>query len=453
LLLAIALLLITVPLACWLLKYLSDERSVAAAIAETERLDPHWRFEDILARRAEIPDEENSSLQVLKAMAASGKLYDKLRQHLPPDGDINALRPAHPPQTLGKNLLVRLRALVANCAEGIAEARELRDMPKGRPPIVYAPDFISTLLGPVQDARDVCALLHCDVLARLEDGDVDGAMHSCHAMLNAGRSVGDEPFIICFLVRAACVHLSVDSLERVLAQGESSEPALAELQAALERELAEPTLLTALRGERACGYEVLQLVCDGKLRPSRVSAMRGKTITPLDRLQDHVTTGVSADRAAFLRWMNKLVEAARLPIEQQADEFDRLRKERPRGDDALLLDKKWIDTGLDVHLRLQANLRCAVAALASERYRLKHGAWPGSLEAVVKSRLLGSVPLDVFDGQPLRLKRTADGLVIYSVGADRTDNHGTIDRGHEPRAGTDLGFRLWDVSARRQELP
>lgn len=52
------------------------------------------------------------------------------------------------------------------------------------------------------------------------------------------------------------------------------------------------------------------------------------------------------------------------------------------------------------------------------------------------------VPLDAYDGKPIRYRRLADGVVVYSVGADGKDDGG--------KAGADLGYRLWDVDRRRQ---
>ena len=57
------------------------------------------------------------------------------------------------------------------------------------------------------------------------------------------------------------------------------------------------------------------------------------------------------------------------------------------------------------------------------------------------------MPLDPFDGESLRLKRLPAGPVIYSVGPDRTDNGGAIDRRADAPAGTDAGFRLWNDRA------
>src|SRR5207302_3333920 len=122
-------------------------------------------------------------------------------------------------------------------------------------------------------------------------------------------------------------------------------------------------------------------------------------------------------------------------------------KERSRLDGNVMPAVKIIG---EADRRVQANLRCAVAALAAERYRLGQNRWPESLEVLVKAGLLDAVPTDPFDGKPLRLKHTIDGLVIYSVGQNHLDDGGKIDRHHPSDRATDVGFRLWDDGRRRQ---
>jgi hypothetical protein len=439
-----------VPLALWVYKSRQLDADVDAAIAETDRLDARWRFADVLADRLQIPDEENAALQVQKAtrritrtsFGDFAKDYESLWQEVDP----------RKPLTAGQ--LVVLREAMATREEAMAEARTLRDMPRGRQGIVYASDYVSTLLAPLQDVRNLCTLLHCDVMVLAEEREFDAAMHSSHAMLNAGRSIGDEPCLIAFLVRAACVNLTIDAVERVLGQGEAGAAALAELQAAFDQEDAEPTLLAALRGERGGLDQTMQLVAAGKLRPSAVASMGGfRSLTPAGQwLFDVVPAQALVDRAGFLRKMNQLVEAARLPIEQQAAEFQRLNaEERPERRTLSLELGQFAPKAISVQLRVHANLRCAAIALAAERYRVRQGAWPDSLEELVKGGLLPAVPRDPYNGGPLRMKKTADGLVVYSVGPDRMDDNGTVQRrptGVVPAIGTDQGFQLWNVRQR-----
>ena len=89
-----------------------------------------------------------------------------------------------------------------------------------------------------------------------------------------------------------------------------------------------------------------------------------------------------------------------------------------------------------------------MAALACERYRLRRGAAGRMLDVLVPEGLLGVVPTDPIDLQPLRYRPTPDGVVIYSIGLDGTDDGGHIARDTGGR-GTDNGFRLYDVTRRR----
>src|SRR5947209_10137882 len=98
----------------------------------------------------------------------------------------------------------------------------------------------------------------------------------------------------------------------------------------------------------------------------------------------------------------------------------------------------------------RARLACAIAAIAAERYRLRHAKWPESLSQLVPD-FVERLAVDPFNGEPLRYKRLADGVVVYTVGPDLTDQGGTLTRDlRTPSDGTDIGFRLWDVPHRGQ---
>ena len=87
------------------------------------------------------------------------------------------------------------------------------------------------------------------------------------------------------------------------------------------------------------------------------------------------------------------------------------------------------------------------ALIAVERYRLKHGKWPGKLEDTVPA-FLDKVPEDPIDGAPIRYKRWADGVVVYSIGNDRKDDGGEVLKSLH-----DYGYRLWDKDKRRAAPP
>jgi hypothetical protein len=70
-----------------------------------------------------------------------------------------------------------------------------------------------------------------------------------------------------------------------------------------------------------------------------------------------------------------------------------------------------------------SQIRSTQAALAVEHFRLAHGQLPENLDELVP-QFLPTVPIDPFDGRPLRYHRLTKGYVIYSVGRDGHDNNG-----------------------------
>ena len=98
-------------------------------------------------------------------------------------------------------------------------------------------------------------------------------------------------------------------------------------------------------------------------------------------------------------------------------------------------------------------LDCTIAALAAERFRLQKKRWPVSLGELVKADVLKEIPIDPMDGKPLRVRRTVDGLVIYSVGADGKYRGDALDNlaNFDPRQPRPE-FRLWDVSRRSEQV-
>ena len=103
----------------------------------------------------------------------------------------------------------------------------------------------------------------------------------------------------------------------------------------------------------------------------------------------------------------------------------------------------------------QAALHSAIAALAAKRYRLRHGRWPEALDQLVPDFLV-RVPLDPYaDGGPVRLRRLADGVVIYSLGNNRRDDGGDIRRpsGGMTVGNSDIGIQLWESPQRQRPAP
>ena len=157
--------------------------------------------------------------------------------------------------------------------------------------------------------------------------------------------------------------------------------------------------------------------------------------------------------AAYLRYLNQCVEIAKLPPEQQVERLRHFDLQPPDNVPRLLMptagsvDFKWLAERFQGGL---AFLRCAIVAVAVERYRIAHGRWPNHLDELVP-RYLANVPTDPFDGQPVRYRRLKDGMIIYTIGEDQKDNGGQRVRIQAGAPDRDVGFQLWDPERRRQD--
>lgn len=75
-------------------------------------------------------------------------------------------------------------------------------------------------------------------------------------------------------------------------------------------------------------------------------------------------------------------------------------------------------------LKTEAARRVVVVAIALKRFQLKHGNGPEKLAELVP-QYLPSVPIDPYDGQPLRYHVNTDGTFsLYAVGEDGRDDGG-----------------------------
>jgi ABC-type transport system involved in multi-copper enzyme maturation permease subunit len=438
----LALLPLAALLACY--GYLMNvaDKDYRDAIAQTDRLEPSWRIEELEAKRLVVPDSENSSRQLLKAKEMLPKAWDTAEAD-------TATKDVRPEVLLRPEEVQAVRAALANVPLALAEARRLSDLPHGRYPVNWSSDVFSTLLPHLQETRSVAKLLALDALRRAQDNDADGALTSCRALLNAARSIGDEPTLISLLVRISEVKMALDGIERTLAQGEPSEKTLKALQDVLEEEDRQPLLLLGMRGERAGVSRFFEALRSGE---GKAAGIFGASANRLDRwatemLLPLIAGSLKACQAEFLRNYNALVEAAKLPPEQQDARFGALGI--PASMNVLVrMIYPAIGRIATSYRRDQAEVRCALAALAVERYRRQHGRWPVSLSALVPGQL-ADVPLDPYDGQPLRYRQVADGTVIYSVGPDLVDDGGKLVPSGRGNAGTDLGMRLWNPDRRR----
>jgi ABC-type transport system involved in multi-copper enzyme maturation permease subunit len=419
------------------------------ALAETDRLDPGWRLGELEAKRAIVPPEQNAALQVLKAKELVPADWWKDEQEL-------SVGSAVPERQLSSKQFDALRKGMERVKAARVEAGRLADMLRGRfpTPVRIAGPWWDSRYPHSQETRFIGNLLMHDVDLRVQEGDADGALVSCRALLNAGLAIGDEPNFWSQQFRLGLQHDAVQKMERVLAQGEPTEANLEALQRLLADEDRYPAMLIALRGERAFADLIMQSLQESKnLTHGFLQPQRGPAAVPplphRDELAMIASGSLKAQRAGLLRAYSDLVQAAKLPPDKMNTRMQQVMAGLRLSSSSPAAIWFFVYPGQFQRGQQHALVRSAVAALAVERYRLQYGLWPDTLDMLVPS-FLPEVPLDPHDGKRLRYRRLPDGVVIYSVGPDLTDNGGNLDRQNRLGGGTDIGVRLWDVHRRRQ---
>ena len=274
------------------------DSQLAKAMAVADQDDPNWRLDDLMAHREWVADEENSAIVLARVIELLPRNWPS--DPPPPPGGFR------PPKSAVANALDGLHATKANVrledsiasvlrselkthAEAVAIARTVADYRRGRRELVIGPTVIDTLLPETQAVRSVARLLDADAAVRAYEGDLDGALDSCRAIIGAARSIGDEPTLISTLVHIAIDSTAMSAARRVLAQGEPSDAALERIQALILDEEAQPLLLNGMKGERAMLVELVRRIEAGEV-PLSAAIGTGRPTSFGERMSDRVAS-------------------------------------------------------------------------------------------------------------------------------------------------------------------
>lgn len=424
--------------------------------------EPGWRVEDLESKQVVIAPEANAALRVLEAHEALPKPWyprNYSRPSTPGTIDnyhdlLRHLNDLSPVTQLDVGNIFLLGEILHEAGPALRLALELPRYRQGR-----FPNERDTRSFPeyCEQLRTVTDMLLLDAALRAQREDMTGALRVCEAMLQASRAIGDDLSMYPQFMRLSCRESATRMLERVLAQGQPSVAELDAVRKLLDLDLAEeharPFLLHGLRGERALLHRYLTQV-----ERQGVSVFRSGSHPPIAAIMDPVLAdAIKLPHAGILEFLSRLLAALERPIVEQQTALTELDAECNESYQLSWITQFFRPLVVVQHYqRSTAQARCAAVGLAVERFRIAHDRWPESLAELPP--LADHVAIDPFGGDRLRYRKLPDGVVIYSLGPDGADDGGIA---HDPRknainaqeTGTDIVFRLWDVSERRQPPP
>ena len=291
-------------------------------------------------------------------------------------------------------------------------------------------DWDYSRIWPYLSAVGDCArLLQAKALLCAHRGQVGDALRCVQDGLRLGEALRRQPLSVNSLAGSHYNTIALRSLERILSRATPTDRQLRELNDVLAPMADAPGLVDTMITERGFMIGNCELLFSTrKTRPAGVMYW-------LPGAKERAL-------ADILHHMDACVEAARLPRTQRMAQFHEIGRE-VGGLSALhgvvkafVPRMSWI---AERDLVSQTHLDLARAALAVERYRLATGALPAALDALVP-QYLKEVPLDPFDGHPIRYTRQTSGYVLYSVDADGQDNAGREQTEEDREVPCDLCF-------------
>ena len=301
----------------------------------------------------------------------------------------------------------------------------------------YPTDFYQGLRVPLEHAqqfREGARLLKLEARARGHRGDAAGAARSIRAILMLARSLQREPVLVSMLVRIACETIALTELEDLLDTVDFSEQDLIELQQDLRAGDYEEHLHQAMLGQRVLG----------------VMGIEDPATLDFDGPPPGLARLSRQDGLAFyLEQMAELAAATQRPWPQALHDSDQAEQRIDQIIDGSIVTKirYWIpallapawSASFQATARIRATSDAVDTGIAIERYRREHGKLPEKLDELVPE-FLPRVPIDPYDGQPLRYVDDDEGCRVYSIGMNRTDEGGVGDLLGHPEE--DVVFRL-----------
>jgi hypothetical protein len=296
----------------------------------------------------------------------------------------------------------------------------------------YDWDYRNLATGtPSTDIRQCIRLLYLGALFHAQAGDPNRAVGCIRNGLALANSLRDEPALTGYLVRVACLSLTLSGLERSLSLTAPTDAQLQELGDSLSATAGTLDLTQAMVAERCFMIEMYRnpslMGGAGGGAPVRMPPVVGK-MWFLDTLD----------------YMADIIEASRLPPPERPARF-RAAEQEVQQLSFLHAMVKTLTPALTrlpiLDLRARVHLDLARTALAVERYRLATGRLPDQLEDLVP-QYLDRVATDPFAARPLRYERLERGYLIYSVGEDGDDDGGRERDSKNRGAPCDLPFKV-----------
>lgn len=411
---------------------------------------------ELAAKYPPIPDEQNAAIALLDVWEREqGEYWAQFRRGEKPTASrpsetaglaqevtASLLATLHPGSSLDPVVLAAGDSQIEQIRPHLDAVHTALSREQGQFPLRFA-DGPNMLLPHLSQLKREAIQFQIQALLASEHGDPTTAIRALADGAKVGGLLKTEPFLISQLVRLSVTRTELNSLERLLSKQALSPPQLQELQEILRHIDLNGDLRQALIGERVLVFEQLN-----SENPLQALDLSSDSAAGQWGVRIMSATGILAsDRRLLLSTFTKAITLLEHESPTTFAEFDRLVDEAAaaaRRFPPKIFSRMLLPAFSKVAIRFgsaEASLRAARTAVAVELFRsARGGKLPDKLEELENF----AVPIDPFDGRPLRFQRQPTGYVIYSVGPNQVDDGGAgvTGTGSSSRAALDEVFTV-----------
>lgn len=430
-------------------------------------LDTAWKaeVENILASGQPVSFGELEGLrQPVSPGNDGGRVIEELRPVLGEvfrdrkrEGVFEFDRTLPPPdfaKGLSESSLAASRAFLERHAVVAHQLRYLMDTPYGRYVVEHDTNPIMTVYPHLLASRVTSQLLCVQGVLYASERNVAGTLQDVTMLWHLANTFIEEPMGVNRVLMLAAQQRAILLIEAALRVGRPDDDTLRLVAEQVNDQLQSTTLQWSLWGERAFHVEMCEALLWRRIAPESFSALGGGAGPWWYSVLSREPAVVRANQWRGARLIAKLMDAQGEPpaLLREARALEMELASLPPWQFMTRMNLEGLPRTVDWHVRGVALLRCAQAGVAAERHRLRTGRFPDRLSDLVPT-FLPSEPLDPFDGKPLRLKSSAEGVTIYSIGQNLVDDAGDVHPIVDERSQSpDVGFRLFWLDQREKSV-
>jgi hypothetical protein len=393
---------------------------------------------------ARVPDSRNAALvyqQAFEAMPENTFTSNSLELEL------LVTKNRHNLMELARNK-PELASFMISISQSLPLLRKATSMPECYFEHDYARPSISMTVPELSQLRQSARLLKISALSEAHSGNTKQAIADLQSIIMLSKHTGNNPILIAHLLSNSIGNMAFNLFEDLVFHTKPNSADLKGLSPTNPFVLPH-ALRRALLMEEAFGLSVFA----GFSRDSRESLLflselngnhHSSPIPGINMVASFVLSTwrvyylsdeLTAYRKGMRKHLNGLSIASHLWIRRRSSSSENT---RPAGlITSLILPA--LQRMRDVTILAQARETIFSAAIVVTRHKSKTDSYPSSA-AEFAALFPAGIPIDPCSGQPLKIKISPNGLIIYSVGLNSKDDNGLQSKGDNNKG--DISFHM-----------